>query len=226
MQAQTERKTMMKYKGIIFDLDGTLLNTVYDLADSVNEVMGQMGFPGHAEDEYKLKIGHGFRNLIEVSLPEDQRTEENIEKGLALFLDTYDQKYKNRTVPYDGIPQLLEELHKRGICFAVNSNKRTDYTNALVKKFFSHLPFTAVFGERKDVPKKPDPASALEIAQMMKLDPKEVVYIGDSKTDMITGKNAGMDTIGVTWGFRDRTELETNGGTYVVDRPEEILEII
>lgn len=217
---------MKKYKGIIFDLDGTLLNTVYDLADSVNEVLTHMGFPCHDEEEYKLKIGHGFRNLIEVSLPEDQRTEENIEKGLDMFVKAYDQKYKNRTVPYNGIPELMEQLHDRHICFAVNSNKRMDYTNALVDKFFSHLTFTAVFGEREGVPKKPDPASALEIAGMMGLKPEEILYIGDSSTDMATGKNAGMDTVGVAWGFRGREELEASGGTYIVDRPEEILDII
>lgn len=217
---------MKKYKGIIFDLDGTLLNTVYDLADSVNKVMEQFGFPGHSEEEYKMKIGHGFRNLIEVSLPKEHRDNETIEKGLASFVEIYDQKYKDRTVPYDGIPELMEELSNRGISFAVNSNKRTDYTNALVDKFFSHLPFIAVFGEREGVPKKPDPASALEITEMMKLRPEEVLYIGDSKTDMLTGKNAGMDTIGVTWGFRDKQELQSNGAVYIVDRPEEILDIL
>lgn len=217
---------MKKYKGIIFDLDGTLLNTVYDLADSVNEVLRQLGFSVHDEEEYKMKIGKGFRNLIEVSLPEDQRNDEIIEKGLAMFVEIYDQKYKNRTVPYDGIPELLKELSGREIYFAVNSNKRTDYTNALVDKFFSDFSFIAVYGEREGVPKKPDPASALEIAQLMNRKPEEILYIGDSKTDMKTGENAGMDTIGVTWGFRGREELETNGAVYIVDRPEEILDII
>ena len=129
-------------------------------------------------------------------------------------------------MPYDGIPELLKELSSREIYFAVNSNKRTDYTNALVDKFFSDFSFIAVYGEREGVPKKPDPASALEIAQLMNRKPEEILYIGDSKTDMKTGENAGMDTIGVTWGFRGREELETNGAVYIVDRPEEILDII
>lgn len=217
---------MKKYKGIIFDLDGTLLNTIFDLADSVNTVMEHFGFPTYDSEAYKLKIGNGFRNLIEVSLPEDKRNDEMIEEGLELFVETYDRKYQNKTVPYDGIPELIDKLHNQGICLAVNSNKRTDYTNALTEKFFSHIPFIAVYGERAGIPKKPDPVSALEIAEMMKLNPEEILYIGDSKTDMMTGKNAGMDTVGVTWGFRGRQELEANGGTYVIDRPEEILEII
>lgn len=217
---------MKQYKGIIFDLDGTLLNPIYDLGNSVNAVMETFGYPCHDYDVYKLKIGHGFRNLIEVSLPEDKRTEEQIDQGLKLFLETYDKTYKDKTVPYDGIPQLVDKLYQKGIILGVNSNKRTDYTESLVDKFFSHIPFVAVYGERQGIPKKPDPTTALEIAEMMNLKPEEVLYIGDSKTDMITGQNAGMDTIGVTWGFRDRQELESNGGTYVVDSPEEILNII
>lgn len=218
---------MKKYKGIIFDLDGTLLNTIYDLADSVNTVLEHYGFPTHDHDAYKLKIGKGFRNLIEVSLPENKKDQESlIDEALELFVKVYDQKYKDKTVPYDGIPELIDELCGRGVFLAVNSNKRTDYTNALVDKFFSHVPFTAVYGERKGIPKKPDPTSALEIADMMGLKPEEILYIGDSKTDMMTGANAGMDTIGVTWGFRGRKELEANGGTYVIDCPKEILEII
>lgn len=218
---------MKKYRGIIFDLDGTLLNTIYDLADSVNTVLAHYGFLPHDEEAYKLKVGNGFRNLVEVSLPEEKREDTAlVDEALQLFVKTYDQKYKDKTVPYNGIPELIEQLCSRGISLAVNSNKRTDYTNALVDKFFSHVPFTAVYGEREGIPKKPDPASALEITDMMGLKPEEILYIGDSKTDMMTGINAGMDTVGVTWGFRGREELEANGGTYIIDCPEEILEII
>lgn len=218
---------MTKYKGIIFDLDGTLLNTINDLANSVNEVMEHYEFPTHDCQAYKLKIGRGFKNLIQRSVPENMRdNEEFLQEAVDLFVKIYDRRYKECTVPYDGIPELIEQLHKRGIPLAVNSNKRTDYTNALVEKFFSHIPFVAVYGEREGIPKKPNPAAALEIAEIMKLSPEEILYIGDSKTDMETGNNAGMDTVGVDWGFRGRKELEANGGTYIVERPEEILNII
>ena len=138
---------MRKYKGIIFDLDGTLLNTIYDLADSVNEAMEKLGFPLHNEEAYKQKVGNGFNKLIERSLPEDQRVEEMIQKGLKLFVEAYDRRYLNKTVPYEGIDDLLKELPKKGIQIAINSNKRGDYTRALADKFFKDVPFVAVYGE-------------------------------------------------------------------------------
>lgn len=217
---------MRKYKGIIFDLDGTLLNTIYDLADSVNEAMEKLGFPLHSEEAYKQKVGNGFNKLIERSLPENQRVEETIQKGLKLFVEAYDRRYLNKTVPYEGIDDLLKELPKKGIQIAINSNKRGDYTRALADKFFKDVPFVAVYGERKDVPKKPDPTAALEIAHLMELKPEEILYIGDSSTDMITGKNAEMDTVGVAWGFRGEEELRENGAVYIAETTKDILNLV
>lgn len=192
------------YKGIIFDLDGTLVNTLEDLADSVNDALTAMGYPTWQVDDYRMKVGRGFRNLMENSVPADRREDSAvIDEMLTHFVAAYDRRYQNKSCPYEGIRELLHDLEAHGIQVAVNSNKRTDYTEKLVKKLFPEVPFVAVFGERQGIPKKPDPTSALEIAGLMKLAPEEMLYIGDSGTDMKTGANAGMDTVGVAWGFRD-----------------------
>ena len=187
---------MKKYKGIIFDLDGTLLNTIEDLTDSVNDVMDIYHFPKHNVKACKMMVGNGFRKLITRALPEDKQKDETfIDEALMKFAQAY---------------------------------KRGDYTTALVDKFFSKNPMVAVYGERESegIPKKPDPAAALQIAEQMHLSVKEVLYIGDSKTDMKTGQNAGMDTIGVAWGFRGPDELKQHHATYIVEKPEDILNYV
>ena len=174
-------------------------------------------------------VGNGFRKLIKRALPEDkQKNELFIDEAVNQFSKAYQKRYLNKTIPYEGILKLLESLEEKGIKIAVNSNKRGDYTSVLVNKYFSQFPWTAVYGERESegIPKKPDPSAALEIADLMKLSKEEILYIGDSKTDMQTGQNAGMDTIGVSWGFRGRKELEENHASYVVDHPEDILKFI
>ena len=215
------------YRGVIFDLDGTLINTLEDLADSVNEALEKMGYPTWPVDDYRMKVGRGFRNLMENSVPEPLRQDGAvIDEMLVHFVEAYDRRYKNKSVPYDGIDWLLDELTARGIKVAVNSNKRTDYTEKLIDKLFSRIPFVGVFVERQGVPKKPDPAGALELCRMMGFKPEEVLYVGDSGTDMKTGKNAGMDTIGVGWGFRGFGELRENGAVYLAEKAEDILKIV
>jgi len=215
---------MSRYKGIIFDLDGTLLDTLSDLANSVNEVLTSYGYPTHSKEEFRVKIGKGFRNLIEQSMPEDTEPA-IIEEGLGKFIKAYHENYKKETKPYGGIVSLLKALNNKGMPIAVNSNKRNDYTNNLLRYLFPDIVFSAIYGERPGFAKKPDPQAALEIAKQMQLDPKEVLYIGDSKADMITAQNAGMDSIGVLWGFRDETELRNHNATYVVKRPQGIYNI-
>lgn len=220
---------MKKYKGIIFDLDGTLLNTIEDLTDSVNDVMDIYRFPRHDVNACKMMVGNGFRKLIARALPEDKQKDEIfIDEALAKFAQAYHKRYLNKTVPYDGILQMIQGLEQKGVLIAVNSNKRGDYTTALADKFFSENPMVAVYGERESegIPKKPDPAAALQIAEQMHLPVSEVLYIGDSKTDMKTGQNAGMDTIGVAWGFRGPDELKENHATYIVEQPEDILNYV
>ncbi|MPW26514.1 HAD-IA family hydrolase [Alkalibaculum sp. M08DMB] len=215
---------MSKYKGIIFDLDGTLLNTIDDLSDSVNEVISSYGYPKHCTDSYKMKIGRGFRDLIENSFPKGTQ-EKIINDGLQLFMEIYGTKYMNKTTPYSGIDRLLDNLNNRDFKIGVNSNKRTEYAKQLITKFFKRIPFVEIFGERESVPKKPDPAAALEIAELMQLLPQEILYVGDSKTDILTAKNARMDSIGVLWGFTSYEKLSKYNATYMVSNSEEILAI-
>jgi phosphoglycolate phosphatase len=212
---------LKKYLGAIFDLDGTLLDTLADLSDSVNEALSDFGFACHGYDEYKKIVGHGFRDLITKSLPEEAREKNTTCEVLARFVLAYGRNYRKKTVPYAGIPEVLAELAKKGVPLGVNSNKRNDYTGSLVLSNFPSIDFVAVFGEREGVPKKPDPASALEIAKLMGLEPSSVLYIGDSETDMRTGANASMDTAGVLWGFRDECELRS-GATYILREAREI----
>ena len=212
------KKDRKGYKGIIFDLDGTLINTLEDLADSVNEALEQMGYPTWKTEDYRLKIGRGFRRLVENSVPEDVKEDEAvIEQMIGFFVEAYDRRYLNKSHPYEGIDELLDKLTAKGIFLAVNSNKRTDYTEKLIDKLFHRIPC---------VPKKPDPAGALELCERMGLSPEQVLYVGDSGTDMETGKNAGMDTIGVGWGFRGFPELKENGAVYLAETVQDILDIV
>lgn len=221
------KKNGKKYKGIIFDLDGTLVNTLEDLADSVNEALERMGYPVWPTEEYRFKVGRGFRNLMENSVPKAVREDEGtIDRMLDFFVEAYDRRYMDKSHPYEGIDGLLDKLTEKKVFLAVNSNKRTDYTEKLVDKLFHQIPFVGVFGERVGVPKKPDPAGALELCGRMGLNPEEVLYVGDSGTDMKTGKNAGMDTVGVAWGFRGFTELKENGAVYLAETVEDILALV
>lgn len=215
------------YKGVIFDLDGTLIDTLADLAGSVNEALEKMGYPVWPVEDYRLKVGRGFRNLMENSVPEAVKKDDAIiDKMLQYFVEAYDRKYMEKSRPYEGIEKMLDKLVADGVRVAVNSNKRTDYTEKLITTIFPDIPFVGVFGERKGVPKKPDPASALELCGMMGLKPEQVLYVGDSSTDMKTGQNASMDTIGVVWGFRGYNELHENGASYIAQTAEDILKIV
>ncbi|WFA10169.1 HAD family hydrolase [Tissierella sp. Yu-01] len=216
---------MNKYKGIIFDLDGTLLNTIEDISDSVNMALMEFEFPTHTYEEYKLKLGNGFRVLIEKSVPQGS-DKDTIDKVLNLFTKIYKDNYHKKTKPYSGIIELLKMLDKKGYKLAINSNKRDDYTNSLSSKIFSQIPFVAVFGERREIPKKPNPTSTLEIIELMGLNNREVLFVGDSDTDILTANNAKVDSIGVTWGFRTYEELKNNGAAYIVSNPIEILNIV
>ncbi len=215
---------MSRYEGIIFDLDGTLLDTLTDLGGSVNEVLADFNFPTHEIESYKQKIGRGFKDLIKRSMP-DGTSESIIEEGLKLFLNYYDKNYLKTTIPYPGITNLLESLNNK-IIMAVNSNKRDDYTKNLISIHFPNISFIECIGERSGFPKKPDPTSGLQIIEKMNLDLSKIVYIGDSNTDMKTAINLGIDSIGCIWGFREKDELISCGATYIASKPSDILKIV
>ncbi len=211
---------MKTYRGAIFDLDGTLLNTIADIAASANLVLSEYGHPGHDDATYKTFVGRGFMDLLHRCFPADT-PEEQFPKILDRMLFHYGCHYMERTVPYEGIPQLLTRLQQAGIAVAVNSNKRDLYTKKLIAAHFPAISFVSVTGEGCGFPRKPQPDAALHIARLMNLSPSEILYIGDSGTDMDTGKNAGMDTAGCLWGFRGETELREHSAVYLLKKAEE-----
>lgn len=207
---------------IIFDLDGTLLNTIYDLAYATNHALHQAGFPTHDVEKYKFFVGNGIVKLFERALPENERNEENIHLIRGYFLPYYEQHSSVFTEPYEGIPELLTDLQSRDLKMAVASNKYHRATEELISKFFPEINFVAVFGQREGIPVKPSPAIVFEILQKARISTREALYVGDSGVDMQTAFNAGITSVGVTWGFRPREELEKYGAKYIIDSPAEL----
>lgn len=216
----------MAIKLVIFDLDGTLLNTIGDLAVSCNTALALRGLPQHSHDEYCQFVGNGIMRLVERSLPEVLRTQYTIEAVRADFITHYTANIDVYTKPYDGVTELVEELSRRGIILAVASNKYQKGTEKLIRSFFPDIKFAAVLGQRLNVPLKPDPSVIHEILQHSGISKEDVLYVGDSGIDIETAHNAGVRSVGVTWGFRQRAELETAKADHIVDSPQEILNLI
>lgn len=213
-------------KLVIFDLDGTLLNTIYDLAQSTNFALAENGFPTHEVAEYNYFVGNGINKLFERALPEGERTEANIARIREKFLIHYDQHNADKSRPYEGIPELLETLDKRGILLAVASNKYQAATEKLVAHFFPQIHFAAIFGQREGIPTKPNPQIVEDILGITNIRINETLYVGDSGVDMQTALNSKVEACGVTWGFRPIKELEQFHPAHIVHTPEEILKLI
>lgn len=209
---------------VIFDLDGTLLNTLGDLRAATNHALEVRGLPPHSMEEIRQFIGNGIRLLICRAMPEGT-PEAEIDAALDDFKAYYAAHIHDRTVPYDGIPQLLTALRKRGIKVAVLSNKIDSASQQLIEYFFPGKT-DVVFGEHVGVPRKPDPTSCRMVMQQLGVQPEQVLYVGDSGTDMQTAKNAGLYAVGVTWGFRSKEVILENGADVLVHRPEQILQIL
>lgn len=209
---------------VIFDLDGTLLNTLGDLRAATNHALEVRGLPPHSMEEIRQFIGNGIRLLICRAMPEGT-PEAEIDAALDDFKAYYAAHIHDRTVPYDGIPQLLTALKKRGIQVAVLSNKIDSASQQLIEYFFPGKT-DVVFGEHVGVPRKPDPTSCRMVMQQLGVQPEQVIYVGDSGTDMQTAKNAGLYAVGVTWGFRSKEVLLENGADVLMHRPEQILQIL
>ncbi|EKU88562.1 HAD family hydrolase [Bacteroides oleiciplenus] len=212
-------------KLVIFDLDGTLLNTIADLAQSTNHALSALGYPTHEEKEYNFMVGNGINKLFERALPEESRTEENVLRVRKEFVPYYDQHNADKSSPYPGITELLDELQAEGLQLAVASNKYQAATEKLIAHYFPNICFTAVFGQREGVNVKPDPTVVHDILKIAQTAKEDVLYVGDSGVDMQTANNAEVTSCGVTWGFRPRTELETFHPDYIVDKAEEITAI-
>ena len=213
-------------KGIIFDLDGTLIDSLADIATAANSVLEKFGFQPHPVEPYKTFVGDGVNVLMERIVPGQEITDEFRMKFLMAWKDAYAVQWKIQTRPYDGIPEVVDGLKEGGFKIGVLSNKPQEFTQACVAEFFQSGDMDPVWGLCDDRPKKPDPKGALAMAAAWKLKPEEILYIGDTNTDMQTAVNAGMWPLGVSWGFRPHTELESCGAKAVVDHPSEILSLL
>lgn len=214
------------YKGIIFDLDGTVLDTIEDLRDATNQAMKELGYYGeYTSEEIMKKVGNGFRVLIEKAVPEGTSADD-VDKALEVFTGKYNECYNNKTHPYPDVFEAIKKLDKLNVKLAVNSNKADPFTKALIAKNYPDINWVEVLGHRDGKKKKPDPEAALEIADKMKLDIKDIVYVGDSEVDIKTGQNAGMDTIAVVWGFRPLQTLLSAKPSYLANNVDEMLDFI
>ncbi|MGN0310895.1 MAG: HAD family hydrolase [Bacteroides sp.] len=212
-------------KLVIFDLDGTLLNTIADLAQSTNHALQSLGYPTHDTASYRFMVGNGINKLFERALPEGAKSEENVLRVRAAFIPYYNKHNADLSTPYDGIPQLLDQLQRQGLQLAVASNKYQSATEQLIAHYFPTISFCAVLGQREGIPTKPDPTIVYQILEATGIAAADVLYVGDSGVDMQTARNAGVTACGVTWGFRPRTELEQFSPQHIVDFPDEIGQI-
>lgn len=217
---------MKKYSAVIFDMDGTLLNTLEDLGDCMNRVLARAGYPTHPIDDYRYFVGDGIMNLVRRVLPEQRRDEETIRQIQTAMAEEYGKHWADKTDLYPGVSGLLDELRKREIRRGILSNKPHSSTEVIANRFFKDWQFDPVFGARDGVPRKPDPAAALEICTHWGLEPSEVLYAGDTNTDMQTARQGGMFAVGVLWGFRSREELIENGAKELISTPQDILQFI
>jgi phosphoglycolate phosphatase len=216
----------MEFPPVIFDLDGTLLDTLADIADSANRVLASHGCPTYPVDAYRQFVGEGVTRLFERALPADQSGPEVVAECVSGFRAAYAEHWNVRTRPYDGVAELLDALSARGVMMAVLSNKPDRFTRRCVDEYLSRWRFEAVFGQREGVPAKPDPAGALEIARRLGAAADRFVYLGDSATDMRTARSAGMRAVGAAWGFRSVDELESAGAEVIIQRPIDFLAIV
>jgi len=221
-----EKHNNMMFEAVIFDLDGTLLDTIDDIGDAMNRVLSNRNFPTHANSVYRKFVGDGSRVLTERALPDKYRNDEMIDACHNEYVEDYSRNYNVKTNPYAGIPHLLDALIEQGLRLSVLSNKPDAITKNCVKTFFSKWHFDVIFGQRDSVPRKPDPQSAFETAKIMSIPPSNFLYLGDTAIDMKTAVSAGMFPVGVLWGFRSLKELKESGACAVIEEPMALLDII
>ena len=215
----------MNYKAVVFDLDGTLLDTLEDIAGSVNKALTEKGFPTHTLEAYRRFIGDGPRELVARALPRDHRHPDIIADRLDAYLGHYKAGGEPHTRLFPGIADLLDELVQRQIKLAILSNKRHDLARSCAGRFLARWYFDVVLGLRKSIPRKPHPAGAFEVADHLSLNPEKVVYVGDSDTDMETALSANMFPVGVSWGFRPADELRESGAELILEHPLQLLDL-
>lgn len=210
-------------KAVLFDLDGTLVNSLFDLAASTNFALTKMGFPIHEIEKFKIFVGDGMQKLIERALPEENRDTETVKTTLGIFMTHYREHFVDKTIPYEGILSLLDNL--TGFKTAVISNKIQEMATVVTERLLGDR-FEIICGKQENFPAKPDPTLTLKIISDLEVKPQECIFVGDSGMDMRVAKNAGCTAVGVLWGFRDEEELRQNGSNYIVSKPTEILDVI
>jgi len=216
----------MRYEAVLFDLDGTLIDTVDDIGDSANRVLSNRGFPIHPISAYRQFVGEGIRVLFTRALPQEKQNENLINTCLKEFVEDYRRNYDVKSKLYDGIPDMLNALNVRGLKLAILSNKPDPLTKDCVTSLLSNWDFDIVFGQRDSVPRKPNPQAAFEIAEKLTISPSNFIYLGDTAIDMKTAVSAGMFPVGVAWGFRPVKELKGNGARVIIDKPIQLLDLI
>jgi len=210
---------------VIFDLDGTLLNSIADLGAAANYALTQCGYPTHPIASYPKFVGSGVTKLLERVLPESSRTEERIEVMRGYFKEYYGEHMADYTEPYPGIPELLQQLTQRGIAVAVASNKYQSAVEHLIHHYFPEIAWAAIEGQKDGVPVKPDPSIVFEILAKRPTPKADVLYVGDSGIDMETARRACVESVGVTWGFRPVTELREHYADHIADTTGTILRL-
>ena len=216
----------MEYKAVIFDLDGTLLDTLEDLADSLNYVLQDKGLPTHPTGAFRYFVGNGAAMLVSHALPPEKRNDELTADCLEAFLKEYSRNWNIKTKPYSGVSELLDALTAKHMEMAVLTNKPQHFAELCIEEFLSSWKFTAILGQRDGFPLKPDPAGSLEIARRLDIPSQEFLYLGDGDADMKTAVSANMFPVGALWGFRSEKELRESGAVEVISRPTELLKFV
>ncbi len=212
-------------KAVLFDLDGTIANTLKDLADAANFALASFGYPMHETEKYRYFVGRGIPNLIKSIVPEENSDQATIQSVMAKFFEYYSVHYADNTCVYDGVPHMFGELNKMGIKFAVVTNKAHSAAIEVVKRLYGDT-VSVVIGQSDAYPIKPAPEMPTAAAELLGVNTTECLFVGDSGVDCQTGVNCGAVSVGVSWGFRERQELRDNGAKYIVDTPKEIIDII
>lgn len=215
----------MKYEAVIFDLDGTLLNSLEGIADAMNTLLERLGYSTHPLETYKYFVGDGITEMVRRALPEVARENSDINKLVTDYREIYHTTWPKKSPPYEGIPELLEALSQKNIKLAVLSNKSDDFTNRMVSELLADWKFEVVMGAQLGIPEKPDPYGALKIAEIIGIAPTNITFMGDSGVDMKTAARANMYPVGVLWGFREAEELLANGAKKLIKHPMELLNI-